>query len=144
MFITESLLAFIHQIRTDMIGTALSLSKLFPSPSFILSSLPACACMQVYPCEKLNEWIEGKKERVFALEEGKKKTIVTVVEAQQAQQRGGESLQKRRKQAGKKQCVIILLRKQAYVPSTAWKPRIFSTGRIWIGLSRLNEVTSAN
>lgn len=69
---------------------------------------------------------------------------MTAVEAQQARQRGSESQQKRRKQASKRQCVIILLRKQAYVTSTARKPRIFSTGRIWIGLSRLNEVTSAN
>lgn len=72
MFITESLLAFIDQIRADTIGTAQSLSKLFFSLTFILSSLPACACMQVHPCEKLNEWIEGKKERTFGLEEGKK------------------------------------------------------------------------
>lgn len=69
---------------------------------------------------------------------------MTAVEAQQARQKGSESQQKRRKQASKRQCVIILLRKQAYVPSIARKPRIFSTGRIWIGLSRLNEVTSAN
>lgn len=71
MFITESLLAFIHQIRADTISIAQRLSKRFPSPSFILSSVPACACKKVYPCEKLNEWIEGKK--VFALEEGKKR-----------------------------------------------------------------------
>lgn len=73
-----------------------------------------------------------------------KKTNVTVMEAQQARQRGGDSYQKGRKQVGKKHCVIILLRKQAYVPSAAWNPRIFSTAAIWIGLSRLNEVTSAN
>ena len=115
-----------------------SLSKLFFS--FILV---ACMCMHARLSMWESEWKE--RRRSVCLEGGKKKkTIVTVVEAQHARQRGGESWQERRKQAGKKQCVIILLRKQAYVPSTAWKPRIFSTGRIWIGLSRLNEVTSAN
>lgn len=110
--------------------------------SFILF---ACMCMHASLSMWESEWKDRGKEGAFALKEGeKKKTIVTVVEAQHARQRGGESWQERRKQAGKKQCVIILLRKQAYVPSTAWKPRIFSTGRIWIGLSRLNEVTSAN
>lgn len=69
---------------------------------------------------------------------------MTAEAKQHAQQRGGESKQRKRKQTDKKQCVIILLRKQAYVPGTARKRRIFSTGRIWIGLSRLNEVTSAN
>lgn len=71
-------------------------------------------------------------------------SIVTIVKTKKAPQRRRECQQTRRKQADKKQCVIILLRKQAYVSSTAWKRRIFSTGRIWIGLSRLNEVTSAN
>ena len=56
-------------------------------------------------------------------------------------QRVGNRYQRRRNQVGKRHCVIILLRKQAYVPGTAWKPRIFSTVPIWTGLSRLNEVT---
>lgn len=63
-----------------------------------------------------NELRVGKKKaqrREFALEALKKKSIAKMS-------------QQKRKQAGKKQCVIILLRKQAYVPSTAWKPRIFS------------------
>lgn len=48
--------------------------------------------MQVYPCEKLNEWIEGKKERLpWRWGGGVGETIVTVEEARQARQRGGES-----------------------------------------------------
>lgn len=64
MFITECLLAFIHQIRADTIGIAQSLSKLFPLSPFHPRLVPACACMQVYPCEKPNEWIEGRTERL--------------------------------------------------------------------------------
>lgn len=46
MFITESLLTLIYQIRADVIGTVQSLSKLVPWHSFILPSMTACACMQ--------------------------------------------------------------------------------------------------
>lgn len=72
-----------------------------------------------------------------------KECMGAAMEEQKEWQSRGEIQRMNRKQAVEKACVIILLKKRAYAHRTAWKLGIFSIGRIWMGLSRLTDVTSA-
>ena len=72
MFITECLLAFIHQIRADTIGIAQSLSKLF-SPVSLSSSPGACVCMPASLSMWKTEWMDRRTDRAFALKKVEKK-----------------------------------------------------------------------
>lgn len=124
------------------------------SPDKQIPSVLYSVCLNSFPLSSCPLWLQqgnwmsrqrGKRERKktkFAFRVIKE-CMGAAMEEQREWQSRGESQRMNRKQAVEKPCVIILLKKRAYAHSTAWKLGIFSIGRIWMGLSRLTDVTSA-